>query len=74
MNESNKSEIVVPAIICILQLILFVFKSTNIINWNWGWVLAPLWIPFVLFMVCSFILFIYLIVSDIKERIFVKHG
>jgi hypothetical protein len=35
----------------ILFLIFMTLKLTNVINWSWWWVTAPLWIPFVLVFV-----------------------
>ncbi len=32
-----------------LTLIFVVLKMTHVVDWQWKWVLAPLWIPFVLF-------------------------
>lgn len=29
----------------LLTLIFITLKLTNVINWSWWWVLAPLWIP-----------------------------
>ena len=31
--------------------IFVVLKLTNIINWSWWWVTAPLWIPIIIFFV-----------------------
>ncbi len=31
-----------------LALLLIAFKLANIIQWSWLWVLAPLWISFVI--------------------------
>ena len=31
-----------------LELMLIAFKILGYIDWSWGWVLAPLWIPFLL--------------------------
>lgn len=30
----------------LLTLVFIVLKLTGVISWSWGWVLAPLWIPF----------------------------
>jgi hypothetical protein len=30
-----------------LALLFIALKLTGVIDWEWGWVLAPLWIPFV---------------------------
>lgn len=38
--------------ICDVLLIVFiVLKLIGIINWGWVWVLAPLWIPFLISIV-----------------------
>ena len=29
----------------ITTLVFLVLKLTNIIDWNWWWIFAPLWIP-----------------------------
>ena len=28
----------------LLQIAFIVLKLTKVINWEWGWVLAPLWV------------------------------
>ena len=44
MNNNNK--VVVSTPICMILFIVFlVLKLTNVINWSWWWVTAPLWIP-----------------------------
>lgn len=50
----------------LLQVALIVLKLLNVIDWNWGWVLAPLWIPW-LIIVASII--IVLIVIYVQEMI-----
>lgn len=35
---------------------LIVLKLFNIINWSWAIILAPLWIPIILFWVVVFVL------------------
>ena len=29
----------------VLLIVFIVLKLIGVINWGWGWVLAPLWIP-----------------------------
>lgn len=42
-----------------LLTVLFIgLKLTGTINWSWIWVLSPLWIPLVLFVAATFIIFI----------------
>jgi hypothetical protein len=43
----------------LLFLVFLVLKLTNVIDWSWWWVTAPLWIPlafFVFFLVCIFVI------------------
>lgn len=42
-----------------MLLVLFIgLKLGHVIDWDWGWVLAPLWIPFALVaaIVCAYLL------------------
>jgi hypothetical protein len=32
----------------LLTIVFIVLKLTNVIDWSWWWVLAPLWISFAL--------------------------
>lgn len=32
----------------LLAIVFITLKLTNYIDWSWWWVLAPLWVPFVL--------------------------
>lgn len=38
-----------------LTLMLIGFKLAGIITWHWGWVFAPVWIPFALMFVGAII-------------------
>ena len=38
----------------VLLIVFIVLKVIGVINWSWGWVLAPLWIP-VLLVVIGFL-------------------
>lgn len=42
----------------VLTIVFIVLKLTHIITWTWWWVLAPLWIPFLIFTVLLAIAFI----------------
>jgi len=35
----------------LLFLVFLVLKLTGYIDWSWWWVTAPLWIPFLIFIV-----------------------
>ena len=34
----------------VLTIIFIVLKLVGVINWSWIWVLAPSWIPFLLYI------------------------
>lgn len=40
----------------VLTIIFIVLKCVHVIDWSWGWVLSPIWIPFVLLVIVVFIL------------------
>ena len=43
---SNDNKVVARSpIYMILFIVFLVLKLTNVINWSWWWVTAPLWIP-----------------------------
>lgn len=44
--------------ISILTLIFIVLKLTNNIDWSWLWVLSPLWISMLLFIILFAIIMI----------------
>lgn len=39
----------------VLLIVFIVLKLIGIINWGWGWVLAPLWIPILIILVYAFV-------------------
>lgn len=47
-NNTNNFGISIETILFIVFLVL---KLTNNIDWSWWWVTAPLWIPFVIFII-----------------------
>lgn len=38
----------------VLLVVFVVLKLIGVINWGWGWVLAPLWIPILIVLVLAF--------------------
>ena len=48
----------------VLFLVFLVLKLTNVIDWSWWWVTAPLWIPIIIFLV--FCWWIVCILPDIE--------
>ncbi len=41
-----------------LAIAFIVLKLTGTIHWSWLWVLAPIWIPFAIFLVVVVVLLI----------------
>lgn len=68
----NKFPIYYILVTMFIQAVLISLKVTNIIKWDWVLVVAPLWAPYLLFTIGGAILCIYLIICDIKGRIFDK--
>ena len=64
----NNNKVVVHSPICMILFIVFlVLKLTNVINWSWWWVTAPLWIPVSIVLVVLFIAIVILGIIAIIE-------
>ena len=74
MTEIDKPTLAVLLFIIVSQLILFALKVFNVIQWGWGWIFAPLWIPYFSLILFGLFIIIYLFTCNVKERIFKKHG
>ena len=56
------------SILCILLTITFIIlKLIGEISWSWLWILAPLWIPPVIFIIACFIAGFFVIYRVKKE-------
>ena len=51
MSESNNSSSGGIGFVGLLAIVFIVLKLVGTITWSWWWVLSPLWIPFVLWLV-----------------------
>jgi hypothetical protein len=58
MADSNNSAGGGIGICGAIFIVFLVLKLTNVINWSWWWVTAPLWIPFGLWLLFAIILVI----------------
>lgn len=47
----------------LLFITFLVLKLTNVINWSWWWVSAPLWMPFSIITGIAFIAIIVVIIA-----------
>lgn len=66
--ELNKPVVAVFATIGAAQLLFLVLKGIKLIDWSWGWIFAPLWVPYLLCLFILSLFAIYLIVANAKER------
>ena len=65
---SNNNKVVFHTPICMILFIVFlVLKLTNVINWSWWWVTAPLWIPVSIVLVLLIIAIVILGIIAIIE-------
>lgn len=44
----------------LLAIVFITLKLLGIITWSWLWVLAPLWIPFIILMLVFAVLVFYI--------------
>lgn len=60
-NTSNANASVTPGgvgLTTVLTIIFVVLKLVGVISWSWIWVLSPLWIGAVLFIIFMLIFFV----------------
>ena len=52
-----------------ILLIFIILKLVGVIDWSWWWVLSPIWIPIVLLLAVSILLFVvYRIVKYFRPK------
>lgn len=51
MNDNNNG--VGVTFFGLLTVLFIGLKLTKVINWSWGWVLAPLWMPAAVIIICA---------------------
>lgn len=51
-----------------LCLVFITLRLTNYIDWNWLWVLSPIWIPMALFVLSAILVGIYEGFKENKEE------
>ena len=52
-----------------LFFVFLILKLTNVIAWKWVWVLAPLWIPIVIYILFM-IFIIFILKKHLKNHIY----
>ena len=70
MSRINSNQTVTTSfpIASILTIVFVVLKLTNHIDWNWWWVVSPIWIPLGLIAVLFVVIFIFLFVKTMVKR------
>lgn len=48
----------------LLLLTFIILKLVGVIDWSWWWVLSPIWIPVVLLMAVSILLFVVVVYTE----------
>ena len=48
----------------VLGVVFIILKLADIIDWNWFWVLSPIWANFVIMAIIFFVLFVYLLIKE----------
>lgn len=48
----------------VLFIVFLILKLTNVIDWSWWWVTAPLWIPFGFILLVAIVLFLIALSND----------
>lgn len=65
IQTNARSDTLIP--VGFLTLVFVILKLTNQITWSWLWVLSPLWISFLLFLVgLLFIAFVAISIAVFK--------
>lgn len=49
-------------------IVLIILKLTGLLNWSWGWVLAPYWIPFCVMAAVLMLALLFRIAADTFGR------
>lgn len=66
---NNKNGIGFFAMLSILLTIVFVvLKLTGVVEWNWIWVLSPIWIYAILFLLIMSVLGILIVMFINKDK------
>ena len=64
-SSSSSAGIGFPGLLTVAFVVL---KLCGVINWSWWWVLSPLWISFLLFiLICVVLLIGYVIFKLLKK-------
>lgn len=69
MKEIYVKRVIIFAVVIIAQLVMLILKSFNVVDIDWGWVFAPLWISYSIIIFGMAIIIIYVVLKNGIERI-----
>jgi len=64
MAETNNTSSSGIGFTGLLAIVFIVLKLTNLIDWSWWWVLAPIWISIIIVLMLMAIALILTIITD----------
>lgn len=64
MENTNKTTVKTISFSGLLTIAFIVLKLCGVIAWGWVWVLAPLWIAFLLKLVVVLIAFVIALIAE----------
>lgn len=59
-NRQPRSNVGGVIVLVLLSILLIGLKLTGVISWHWLWVLAPIWISFLVMMIIVIIAIIFI--------------
>jgi len=51
MERNSRGMGALELLIVLLTVVFITLKLTEVIDWSWRWILAPIWIPIVLVLI-----------------------
>lgn len=54
------------SILTVIQVVFLILKLTNLINWSWWWVLAPMWMS-LLFAILVIVVVVLILLAAQKN-------
>ena len=67
MSDNTRSNNGGIGFVGLLTIVFITLKLTGYINWSWVWVLAPLWISFIVFLIVLFIGILIIAIIGVKD-------
>lgn len=68
MAENNNTQSGGIGFFGLLAIVFITLKLTNVINWSWWWVTAPLWGPVVFALGFAVVVFVIALISVLLKK------